>query len=463
MRELLPADPRKVGPYRLLARLGAGGMGEVFLGRSPGGRTVAVKVVRRPLAEDVHFRRRFSREVAAARRVGGFYTAQVVDADTEADQPWLVTSYIPGPSLREAVTAYGPFPAEAVAGLGAGLAEGLRAIHACGVVHRDLKPGNVLLADDGPRVIDFGIARALDETSELTRSGVVGTPAYMSPEQIRGEEAGPAGDVFCLAAVLAWTATGEAPFGGGRKEAVMYRVVHEEPDLTGVPATLAPLIAAGLAKAPGTRPGVDEILDRCAALAGPDGLRLPDAVAELIDERVVRTMRAVRTAPTVQAGRTVRTDAVVTRETLPEPTPEPAPVPTPEPLPAPGREPKAEPVPFPDRAAPRQLPRVRATALKSPRGHTSVALPRQHAMPGPATGMRIVRWHKRVGDEVAVDEPLFDVAWKGGGAVITAPVAGTILTVYLSEATTARVGAVAAVIGTPEEKAPRRGWIVRRP
>ncbi|MFF2010736.1 protein kinase [Streptomyces sp. NPDC058195] len=441
MRELLPADPRAVGPYRLLARLGAGGMGEVFLGRSPGGRIVAVKVVRRPLAEDVHFRRRFSREVAAARRVGGFYTAQVVDADTGADQPWLVTSYIPGPSLREAVAEYGPFPAEAVAALGAGLAEGLKAIHACGVVHRDLKPGNVLLANDGPRVIDFGIARALDETSELTRSGVIGTPAYMSPEQIRGEEAGPASDVFCLAAVLAYTATGEAPFGSGRKEAVMYRVVHEEPDLSGVPADLVPVVAAGLAKAPGDRPGVDEILGRCAALAGPDGLRLPDAVTGLIDEREIRT------------ARTVRADATVPRAAPPEPKSAPAPEPAPgrAPVPGPATKTEARPVPFPDRAAPRQVPQVRATVRKSVTGHAFVSLPRHLLLPGPETRLRIVRWHKRKGDQVTADEPLLTLVWERGAAVITAPVGGTLVFVARGEGATARVGAVVAAIGAQGE------------
>ncbi|MGW1432193.1 protein kinase domain-containing protein [Streptomyces sp. NPDC002431] len=449
MRELLPADPRKVGPYRLLARLGAGGMGEVFLGRSPGGRTVAVKVVRRPLAEDVHFRRRFGREVAAARRVGGFYTAQVVDADTEADQPWLVTSYIPGPSLREAVTECGPFPAQAVAALGAGLAEGLNAIHACGVVHRDLKPGNVLLADDGPRVIDFGIARALDETSELTRSGTIGTPAYMSPEQVRGEEAGPASDVFCLAAVLAYAATGEAPFGGGRKEAVMYRVVHGEPDLSAVPADLRPLVAEALAKAPGDRPGVGEVLEGCAALAGPDGLRLPDAVAGMVDERTVRTIRAVRTAPTLRA------DAPTTPEPSPPPVPAPAPVPGPAPRPGPAA--------FPDRAAPRKPLRVRATAQESARGYTSVALPRQLSMPGPSTRLRIVRWRTWVGGEVAADEPLFDVVWPGGEIVITAPVGGTLLTIHLGNDATARVGAVVAAIGERGTKAPPGAWRVGQP
>ncbi|MGM9349782.1 bifunctional serine/threonine protein kinase/MFS transporter [Streptomyces salinarius] len=289
MRELSSTDPRKVGPYRLLARLGSGGMGEVFLGRSPGGRTVAVKLVRPELAEDTRFCRRFAQEVVTARRVGGFYTAQVVDADTESLPPWLVTSYIPGPTLREAIARHGPLPSESVAALGAGLAEGLRAIHVCDVVHRDLKPGNVILAEDGPRIIDFGIARALDATSHLTHTGVIGTPAFMSPEQIRGREAGPASDIFCLAAVLVYAATGRGPFGEGTAESVLYRVVHEEPDVSGVPTDLAPLLSAGLAKDPEDRPDITAFLNGCAALAGDTGLRLPAGVTEMIDERAART------------------------------------------------------------------------------------------------------------------------------------------------------------------------------
>ncbi|WP_346039458.1 serine/threonine-protein kinase [Actinomadura chokoriensis] len=231
LKPLRAGDPRKVGEYRLLARLGAGGMGRVYLGRSKGGRPVAVKVIHPYLAEDPEFRRRFEREVAAARRVGGIHTVHVVDADTGADPPWLVTDYIAGPSLHEAVAAHGAFSEEAVAGLGAGLAEGLMAIHDRGVVHRDLKPGNVLLAQDGPRIIDFGIARALDATSQSSTS-VAGTPGFMSPEQLRGGEVGRASDVFCLAAVLAFAATGRRPFGDGPIDALGYRVVNEAPTWT---------------------------------------------------------------------------------------------------------------------------------------------------------------------------------------------------------------------------------------
>lgn len=289
MKPLSATDPREVGPYRLLARLGGGGMGRVFLGRSPGGLTVAVKLVRPELAEDARFRRRFAQEIEAARRVGGFYTAQVVDADAEADPPWMVTSYIPGPSLGEVVARHGPLPVATVAPLGAGLAEGLAAIHACSLVHRDLKPGNVVLAEDGPRVIDFGIARALDATSGLTGTTVIGTPGFMSPEQILRNPATPASDVFSLGAVLAHAATGRPPFGEGPTEAVVYHVVHEEPDLAGLPPVLAPLVRSCLAKDPKQRPGVAEVLERCAGQAAPASVWLPPDVTAMIVEQVRRT------------------------------------------------------------------------------------------------------------------------------------------------------------------------------
>ncbi|MEV5829177.1 serine/threonine-protein kinase [Spirillospora sp. NPDC052242] len=266
MEPLRPGDPRTVGRYRLEQRLGGGGMGRVFLGRSRGGRVVAVKVVRPEFAEDDGFRRRFTREVEAARRVGGFYTAQVVDADTEADPPWLVTAYIPGPSLEEAVTRDGPLPLSRIIPLGTALAEGLSAIHACELVHRDLKPSNVILAEDGPRVIDFGIARALDAASGTASRILIGTPSYMSPEQADGGTVGPPGDVFSFGAVLAFAATGRSPFGTGTAQAVLYRVVHDEPDLEGVTEPLAELIAACLAKDPADRPAVGDVLDRLSAL-----------------------------------------------------------------------------------------------------------------------------------------------------------------------------------------------------
>ena len=253
--ELRTDDPAAVGPYRLLGRLGTGGMGRVFLGQSPGGRLVAVKVIRPELADEPGFRARFAREVSAARKVSGLFTALVVDADAKAELPWLATAYVAGPSLAEAVEEHGPLPVPSVRALAAGLAEGLAAIHAAGVVHRDLKPANVLLADDGPRVIDFGISRAVETTMlTLSRDSVIGSPGFLSPEQAEAGEVGPPSDVFSLGAVLAFAATGEGPFGSGPTPALVYRVVNREPDLAAVPGQIRPLVERCLAKDPAARP-----------------------------------------------------------------------------------------------------------------------------------------------------------------------------------------------------------------
>jgi cyclophilin family peptidyl-prolyl cis-trans isomerase/predicted Ser/Thr protein kinase len=288
------ADPREIGPYRLLGRLGRGGMGAVYLGRSRGGREVALKVIRGELADDPHFRQRFEREVAAARRVGGFYAAEVVDADTSSDRPWMATSYINGPSLQAAVDTHGPLPVEAVLAIGAGLAEGLQAIHAAGLVHRDLKPANIIIAADGPRVIDFGITRALDVTSFTSADALMGTPAYMPPEQALGQPVEAAGDVFSFGGVLTFAVSGHNPFGSGRLETMVYRVVHGEPDLTGVPEELKPMVMACLAKDPAARPGVPQVLDWLAdsgdaatVMTGAASTRpwLTDGIAMMIAER----------------------------------------------------------------------------------------------------------------------------------------------------------------------------------
>ena len=221
--ELQPADPRWIGPYRLEGRLGSGGMGRVYLGRSPGGRRVAIKVIRPDLAENPDFRARFAREASAARKVSGIFIAPVVDADLDGPVPWLATSYIAGPSLIDAIAAHGPLPAASLLRLAAGLAEGLAAFHSAGVVHRDLKPSNVLLAEDGPRLIDFGISWSM-EASAITRTGiVVGSPGFMSPEQAEGRPVGPSSDIFSLGAVLTFAATGEGPFGEGHSGAAVPR------------------------------------------------------------------------------------------------------------------------------------------------------------------------------------------------------------------------------------------------
>ncbi|MGK4579422.1 protein kinase domain-containing protein [Kitasatospora sp. HPMI-4] len=263
MEPLEANDPDAIGPYRLVARLGAGGMGRVYLARSAGGRTVAVKVVRSELAEDREFRTRFRREVDAARAVDGAYTAPVVDADPDSPTPWLATAYVLGLSLTEAVQQYGPLPEQSVRALGARLAEALHAIHGAGLVHRDLKPSNVLLAADGPRVIDFGIARALDGDS-LTQTGVVvGSPGFMSPEQAMGRPIGAAGDVFSLGSVLVYAASGHGPFDGESGVAAqLYRVVHDQPELRELPAGLRTVIESCLTKDPARRPAPLELAAR---------------------------------------------------------------------------------------------------------------------------------------------------------------------------------------------------------
>ena len=251
-------------------------MGRVFLGVSPGGRPVAVKAIRAELAADPEFRARFGREVAAARRVSGVFTAQVVDADVDGPVAWMATAYVPGPSLAEAVDTHGPLPEASLLALAAGLAESLNAIHAVGVVHRDLKPSNVLLAEDGPRVIDFGISRATESTM-LTQAGlVVGSPGFMSPEQAMGSDVGAPSDIFTLGAVLAFAATGEGPFGTGTTAALLYRVVHGAPSLDLVPPTVRPLIEHCLAKDPRQRPTASGLLAEVGALQ-PGGTWLPES------------------------------------------------------------------------------------------------------------------------------------------------------------------------------------------
>ncbi len=268
MEPLRGEDPRQVGRYRLVARLGAGGMGQVFLGFSPTGRPVAVKMVHPELARDSAFLRRFRQETAAARKVSGAYTASVVDAG-EGDRPWLATSLVAGPSLADAVEQRGPLPEVSVWRLAAGLAEALDEVHRSGLIHRDLKPSNVLLATDGPRVIDFGISRALEGTSYTGTGMVVGTPSFMSPEQASGTPVGPASDVFSFGGVVAFAATGTGPFGEGTPVAMIYRVVHAQPMVTGLPGALNGLVTRCLAKRPEDRPGLAELMDIITANVEP--------------------------------------------------------------------------------------------------------------------------------------------------------------------------------------------------
>ena len=261
MEALRPGDPERIGGYLLQARLGAGGMGQVFLARSPGGMPVALKVVHPNLAGDRGFRARFRREVEAARSVSGAFTAPVVDADPDVRLPWLATAFLPGLSLQDAVLTHGPFPPPAAFALGAGLAEALDSIHSAGVVHRDLKPSNVMLGPDGPRVIDFGIAYAAEATVVTQAGHAIGSPGFLSPEQARGGDTGPASDVFSFGAVLCYAATADGPFGRATVPVLLYRVVHEPPRLDGVgDPELRALIAACLNKDPEHRPAAGDLL-----------------------------------------------------------------------------------------------------------------------------------------------------------------------------------------------------------
>ena len=260
MEPLGPDDPQQVGVYQLSFRLGAGGMGRVFLGFSPAGRAVAVKIVHPELARDPEFVKRFQREVRAAEAVSGAYTAPVVAAGLDDDPPWLVTAFVVGPSLAEVVGQAGPLPETAVWRLAGGLIEALQAVHARGLVHRDLKPTNILLAADGPRVIDFGISRALEGTALTASRTIIGTPGFMSPEQAQGLPVGPPSDVFTLGSVIVYAATGAAPFGSGEPVAMAYQVVNVQPDLSGMPTSLRNLVANCLAKAPEGRPSLAHLM-----------------------------------------------------------------------------------------------------------------------------------------------------------------------------------------------------------
>ncbi|MFJ2161799.1 protein kinase [Streptomyces sp. NPDC087856] len=276
MMRLRREDPRVVGSFRLHRRLGAGGMGVVYLGSDRKGQRVALKVIRPDLAEDQEFRSRFAREVSAARRIRGGCTARLVAADLDADRPWFATQYVPGPSLHDKVADEGALGAAEVAAIGAALSEGLVAVHEAGVVHRDLKPSNILLSPKGPRIIDFGIAWATG-ASTLTHVGTaVGSPGFLAPEQVRGAAVTPATDVFSLGATLAYASTSDSPFGHGSSEVMLYRVVHEEAQLHGVPDALAPLVRACLAKDPEERPSTLQLSLRLKEIAAREAQGMAD-------------------------------------------------------------------------------------------------------------------------------------------------------------------------------------------
>ncbi|WP_330328377.1 bifunctional serine/threonine protein kinase/MFS transporter [Streptomyces sp. NBC_00536] len=347
MDSLTVEDPTYIGPYRLIARLGAGGMGLVYLGRDEVGRTVAVKVVQAEYAAHPEFRKRFAREVAAARRVGGSWTADVLDANTDAGVavPWVATQYIAGPDLTTVVARdFGPLPEHSVRVLASRLALALEAVHAAGLIHRDLKPSNVLVTVDGPRVIDFGIARAMDSLggdSLHTRTGMlIGSPGFMSPEQVRGLPLTPASDVFCLGAVLVYAATGRLLFGATDTglNAHLFRIAEEDPDLTGVPDSLLPLVRACLAKNPAQRPTPAQIAEHTAEHTGGDGggVWLPGEVLVQLGRHAAQLLDYVPAARPEAAIATPVTESAPAR------------------TPAPGYTPTA-----PDRGTPAPVPRRR--------------------------------------------------------------------------------------------------------
>ncbi|MBP2584422.1 serine/threonine protein kinase [Streptomyces sp. PvR006] len=351
-----------IGRYVIEHKLGEGGMGTVYLARSRGGRAVAVKVARPELASDPSFRARFRAEVAAARQVGGFHTAQVVDADPDAEAPWLATAYIPGPTLSALVTATeGPMGEGRLRALGAALAEALEAIHACGLVHRDLKPGNIVMAPDGPRVLDFGIARALESTRLTATGSAFGTPGYLAPEQALGEEVTGAADVFALGAVLV-AAAGGRPFGDGTPMGLMYRAVHEAPDLASVPESLRGLVGRCLAKDPAGRPTPEEILDVLGEAVTRDG-------AGAVPPPTVPDAPATPRPPSLP-GFGPRQDSIPPQGPVPSPAsiPPRGPVPPQGPVPLPYGPPRAEvsSTPVPPQAAVPSAPASPQAAVPSP-------------------------------------------------------------------------------------------------
>ncbi|MER6600259.1 protein kinase domain-containing protein [Streptomyces parvus] len=406
MRPLTSEDPRTVGPYRTLVRLGAGGMGVVYLARSAGGALAAVKVIRAEHAADPGFRARFRREAETAARITGPWVVPVLGADTEAREPWLATAFVPGPSLAQVVAAGGPLPPVTVRALGSRLAEALVAVHEAVLIHRDVKPGNVLLALDGPRLIDFGIARHEGATALTATGAVIGTPGYLAPEQASAGPLGPPCDVFSLGCVLVYAATGRGPFGEGGGAGALFRTVHEEPDLTGIPPGLAPLIAACLAKDPAARPTASRVRDALAgggeAAPGPAGRAVPGPAGRVMPD-------PDRPEPPEPSAPSASRDPRESLRAASDPG-EP---------PASGESPRTAPVLTPWQA-PAGLP-----ALIAERSAAALALPDPEPLPTTPTP---------AGDETAGDETSgHEAAGKGGGParrrVLTAGAAGAVLLV----------------------------------
>ncbi|WP_275561256.1 protein kinase [Streptomyces sp. 5-6(2022)] len=425
-RPLGAADPATAGPYRLEAVLGAGGMGRVYLGRTPAGSAVAVKVVHREYAGDASFRKRFEQEVAAARRVQGLYTVPVVDADLRAEEPWLATAYVPGPSLQHAVAESGPLSADAALGLIARVAEALQSIHAADVIHRDLKPSNIILTGEGPKVIDFGIARAADVTAVTATGMRTGTPAYMAPEYIRGQDVTEAGDVFALGVIASFAATGRLAFGGGSDHSVIYRILEQDPDLDGCPEPLRAIAAHCLEKEPERRPTPAQVIELC---------RRVDAtgVADAHTRTVVSPSGPERVTPgRLKAPGSPSTPGSPDAETRTSPSPRgagpAAPVPPP-PAPAahdpargvvpggPATPPGADTSPTPPGADTSPTPPGADTSPTPPGADTSPTPPGADAPPNPA-----------VPDPVTTPAPGLPVLLSGVGILVLAVV---LIAVYL--------------------------------
>lgn len=390
--QLTQHDPRRIGPFEVLGRLGAGGMGLVYLARSASGRRVAIKTVRTELAEDQLFRVRFTREVEAARAVSGFYTAAVVDADPRAAVPWLATAYVPAPSLEEIVNECGPMPAQAVRWLAAGVAEALQSIHGAGLVHRDLKPSNVLVVEDGPRVIDFGIASGVSNTRLTMTNVAVGTPAYMSPEQAKDSRSVTgASDVFSLGSMLVFAATGHPPFHGANPVETVFMLLREGPDLEGLPDELRPLIEACMQMEATGRPNPADLQAQLAPHlfgsgsddSGTASAWLPERAVGLIESR-----RGGRPAPRPAHG-SGRSAGGARPHVPPPPSHDPV-VPAPPPLPAPVGAPAGAPDTGPVRLAGAAVPigpgpRVadaRAAAVKAPPPEAALAAVWSKPRPG---------------------------------------------------------------------------------
>lgn len=382
--QLTEHDPRRIGPFEVLGRLGAGGMGLVYLARSASGRRVAIKTVRTELAEDQLFRVRFTREVEAARAVSGFYTAAVVDADPRAAVPWLATAYVPAPSLEEIVNECGPLPAQAVRWLAAGVAEALQSIHGAGLVHRDLKPSNVLVVEDGPRVIDFGIASGVSNTRLTMTNVAVGTPAYMSPEQAKDSRSVTgASDVFSLGSMLVFAATGHPPYHGANPVETVFMLLREGPDLEGLPEELRPLIESCMQMDPAARPNPADLQAQLAPHlfgsgsddSGTASAWLPPKAVALIESR--RNGRpAAKSSGTAghQGGGRAPQAGPPRPPAVPPPPPHDPVVPAPAPPPAPAPVPVGGPDTGPVRLAGARVPigpgprvaDVRAAAVQAP-------------------------------------------------------------------------------------------------